>query len=234
MQSIFLFLHKLYRKSYEKIYYNIYLKEYVEKYPDSIIFPQVSIDDSCILGKNTILHENVHLYKTILGDYTYTFSSITNTTVGKFCSIGPNCIFGLSKHPTRKFVSTHPAFYSKDSNGCLISFSEKTLFEEQSKRILIGNDVWIGCNCIIMGGVTIGNGAIIGAGTVVTKDVKDYAIVVGVPAKTIRFRFNKEQIEYLNRIKWWDMDIKWIKQNFEIFLDIEKFCSIKSPNNPTS
>ena len=157
----------------------------------------------------------------------YKRQSINRTTVGKFCSIGPNCTFGLAKHPTRNYVTTYPAFFSKNNSGCLISFSEKNLFEEQPERISIGNDVWIGCNCIIMGGVTIGNGAIIGAGAVVTKDVEDYAIVGGVPAKIIRYRFTKEQIEFLNKIKWWDMDIKWIKQNVEIFFDIEKFCSSK-------
>jgi acetyltransferase-like isoleucine patch superfamily enzyme len=212
---------------YEKILSALFRKLYDKKFPDSIIFPWVSIDDSCILGKNTVIHTNVHLSNTVLGDYTYTLSSITNTTVGKFCSIGPNCIFGPANHPTRNFVSTYPAFFSKDNRGCLISFSKKQQFEEQSVRIHIGNDVWIGCNCIIMGGVTIGNGAIIAAGAVVTKDVDAYAIVGGVPADIIRYRFTKEQIEFLNKIKWWDLDIKWIRQNCELFLDIEKFYKSK-------
>jgi acetyltransferase-like isoleucine patch superfamily enzyme len=150
---------------------------------------------------------------------------MTNTTVGKFCSIGRNCIIGLAKHPTRKFVTTYPAFFSKKNSGCLISFSEKDLFESEPERIQIGNDVWIGHNCIIMGGITIGNGAIIGAGAVVTRDVEDYAIVGGVPAQIIGYRFTKEQIEFLKKVQWWNMDLEWIRQNYEIFLDIEKFCS---------
>jgi len=148
---------------------------------------------------------------------------MTNTTVGKFCSIGPNCIFGLGNHPTRKIVSTYPAFYRKSNSGCLNSFSDKNLFEETPEKIQIGNDVWIACNSLIKGGLTIGNGAIIGAGAVVTKDVEDYAIVGGIPAKTIRYRFTKEQIDYLNMFRWWDMDIEWIKRNCETFLDIEEF-----------
>ena len=221
MKNFLLFFYN----SYEKILRTVFRKLYVKKFPDSIIFPWVLIDDSCILGKNTVIHANVHLSNTILGDYSYTHSNITNASVGKFCSISPDCIFGLPNHPARKIVSTHPAFFSKNNLGCLVSFSEKNLFEEQPERIKIGNDVWIGCNSIIMGGISIGNGAIIGAGAVVTRDVDDYAIVGGVPAKIIRYRFTKEQIEFLNKIKWWDMDIEWIKQNFEIFSDIERFCS---------
>ena len=223
MKSIFRFFYHL----PQKCLFSLFRKPYAKRYPDSTISRGVLIDDLCILGKNTVIHANVHLYNTIIGDYTYTLSSMTNTTVGKFCSISPNCIFGLATHPTRKYVTTYPAFFSKNNGGCLISFSEKNLFEEQPKRILVGNDVWIGMNCIIMGGITIGNGAIIGAGAVVTKDVEDYAIVGGVPAKIIRYRFTKEQIEFLNKIKWWDMNIEWIRQNCEIFLDIEKFCSAK-------
>jgi acetyltransferase-like isoleucine patch superfamily enzyme len=223
MKNFLIFFYK----SYEKILFIVFRKLYEKKFPDSIIFPWVFIDDSCVLGKNTVIHRNAHLNNTSLGDYTYTYSTITNATVGKFCSISPDCIFGLPNHPTRKIVSTHPAFFSKSNSGCLESFSEKNLFEEKPERIQIGNDVWIGWNCIIMGGISIGNGAIIGAGAVVTKDVEDYAVVGGVPAKLIRYRFTKEQIEYLNKIKWWDMDIEWIRKNCEIFLDIEKFCSAK-------
>jgi acetyltransferase-like isoleucine patch superfamily enzyme len=221
-----------FRESYEEILCAIFRKRYAKKYPDSIVFPWASIEASCILGKHTVIHRNVHLVNVVLGDYTFTQSSITNASIGKFCSIGPNCIFGPAKHPTRNFVSTYPAFFSKNNKGCLISFSEKDLFDEQPQRIQIGNDVWIGCNCIIMGGLSIGNGAIIGAGAVVTKDVEDYAVVGGVPAKIIHYRFTKDQIEFLNKIRWWDMDINWITQNYKIFSDIEKFCSEKfEPNN---
>lgn len=224
IKNILLFFYK----AYEKILRIIFQKLYEKKFPDSIIFPWVFIDDNCILGKNTVILKNVHLSNVILGDYSYTSSSISNAIIGKFCSISPNCIFGLGKHPIREFVSTYPAFYSKNNSGCPVSFSQKDLFNEQPERIHIGNDVWIGCNCIIMGGITIGNGAVIGAGAVVTKNVEDFAIVGGVPAKIIRYRFSKEQIEFLNKIKWWDMDIEWIRQNHELFLDIKNFCFLEN------
>jgi acetyltransferase-like isoleucine patch superfamily enzyme len=227
IKSFFFFIFSLYRKGL----LGFFRKLYAKRFPDSVIFPWVYIDEFCILGKYTVIHENVHLINTVLGDYTFTHSSMTNTTAGKFCSISPDCIIGMAQHPTRKHVTTYPAFFSKNNTGCLISFSEKNLFEEKPERIQIGNDVWIGCNCIIMGGITIGNGAIIAAGAVVTKDVEDYAIVGGVPAKIIRYRFTKEQIEFLNKIKWWDMDIEWIKQNYELFLDIDKFCQTEFNRN---
>jgi acetyltransferase-like isoleucine patch superfamily enzyme len=77
----------------------------------------------------------------------------------------------------------------------------------------IGNDVWIGLNSLILSGVTVGNGAVIGAGSVVTKDVDEYEIVGGNPAKNIRFRFEPEQINTLKEIKWWDWPVTKIQQN---------------------
>jgi acetyltransferase-like isoleucine patch superfamily enzyme len=208
-----------------KIFFYPAKKRYKKLYPDvKIIFP-VSIDNNCSIGKNTVIHKNVRLSNSTLGDYSYTHSSLLNSDVGKFCSIAPNCIFGLAKHPTEKIVSTYPAFYSKNNRGCLCSFSHADLFDEQPGKTIIGNDVWVGSNCIIMAGVIIGNGAIIGAGSVVTKDVEDYAIVGGVPAKLIRYRFEKDQINFLNQFKWWDRDIGWIENNCSLFLDIEKFCN---------
>ncbi|GAB3932153.1 hypothetical protein GCM10028827_30120 [Mucilaginibacter myungsuensis] len=89
--------------------------------------------------------------------------------------------------------------------------------------VSIGNDVWIGSNAIIMDGVTIGNGAVIAANSVVTKDVGDYEIVGGVPAKLIKKRFDENLIMKLNEIEWWDKDEAWIKKNIDNFRDIERF-----------
>jgi acetyltransferase-like isoleucine patch superfamily enzyme len=199
-------------------------KKYQERFPYAkIIFPAF-IEGNCSIGKFTVIHKNVRLSDSNLGDFSYTHSSLLNTEVGKFCSIAPHCTFGLAKHPTKKIVSTHPAFYSKDNKGCLCTFTNVDYFDDSLEKTIIGNDVWIGCNCIIISGVTIGNGAIIGAGSVVTKDVESYAIVGGVPAKLIRYRFEQDQIDFLNEFKWWDRDATWIEKNCDLFLDIEKFC----------
>jgi tetrahydrodipicolinate N-succinyltransferase len=111
-----------------------------------------------------------------------------------------------------------------------IKFSDKQLFEEhlyldaKKKYVVeIGNDVWIGNNVLIMDGVKIGDGAIIGAGAVVIKDVPPYAIVGGVPARLIRYRFNEEQRKFLLEFQWWAKDLQWIRENYIIFSSIEKF-----------
>jgi len=85
------------------------------------------------------------------------------------------------------------------------------------KECVIGNDVWIGCNSTILRGVTIGNGAVIGANSLVNKDVPPYAIVVGSPAKIIKYRFDEEIIQALLKIKWWDYPLEIISQHAELF-----------------
>jgi acetyltransferase-like isoleucine patch superfamily enzyme len=89
--------------------------------------------------------------------------------------------------------------------------------KQQYQKVIIKNDVWIGANSVIMPGVTIGNGAIVGAGAVVTKNVPDYAIVAGIPATIIKYRFSEETVKKLLDLKWWDLDPAIIKQNIEIW-----------------
>jgi acetyltransferase-like isoleucine patch superfamily enzyme len=145
-------------------------------------------------------------------------TEVTNADIGRFCSIAPGCRIGLGKHPSRIFVSTHPAFYAV-AGGYPFSFVNRQKFE-QRKRIIIGNDVWISANVLIADGVTIGNGAIIGAGAVVVKSIPDYAIFGGVPARLIRYRFTQEEISWLNRFRWWDKDEQWLRAHSEAFQDI--------------
>lgn len=195
-------------------------RELMDRYPGAYIFEDVLISDDCIIGKNAVIHPGVALARCSVGDYTYIWSSAFNTKIGKFCSIALFCNIGLGMHPSNGHVSTYPGFYSKENPGCLASFVDDDLFQE-SEPITIGNDVWLGASATILDGVNIGDGAIIGAGAVVTKDVDDYAIVAGVPAKKIRYRFNEEQIAFLKDLKWWDRDIEWIKKYAVFFSDIE-------------
>lgn len=172
------------------------------------------------------LKNNVSLNSVNLGKFTYisTNTKIQYTTIGKYCCIGPDCKIGLGKHPSNTFVSTHPAFFSS-SDQIQVSFSNEDYFNA-TESITIGNDVWIGANTIILDGVKIEDGAIIGAGSVVTKNIPAYAIVAGVPAKIIKYRFNKNEIDRLLDIKWWDLEIDFLKENYKKFHNIDDFYMI--------
>jgi acetyltransferase-like isoleucine patch superfamily enzyme len=125
--------------------------------------------------------------------------------IGRYCSFAPGVIAGDSNHEIQS-LSTHP--FQWGASGVFKMWSKKRDFEflkpiTKRQFVNIGNDVWIGANSMIMRGVTIGDGAVIGGGSIVTKDVPPYAIVVGVPAKIIRYRFTEKIIEKLLALRWW-------------------------------
>ncbi len=175
----------------------------------------------CKFGIYNTIYNEVSLNEVTLGDFTYIAgnTNISKTTIGKFCSIGPDCKIGLGKHPTKDFVSTHPVFFSTLKQA-QVTFADRNYFDEFA-YIIIGNDVWLGANVIVVDGVKIGDGAVVAAGSVVTKDIPPYAIVGGVPAKIIKYRFEKEEIEKLLQLKWWDMDVEYLKENFIKFHNIK-------------
>jgi len=158
------------------------------------------------------LYENVLLDNVSLGSFTYVSNNtvIKNSKIGSFCSIGQNCSIGIGKHPTKDFISTHPIFFSSLKQS-QITFCEQTIFKE-FEEIIIENDVWIGANVIILDGVKISNGSVIAAGSIVTKDVPPYAIVGGVPAKVIKFRFSELEILKLLELKWWNLSIEQLRK----------------------
>lgn len=192
-------------------------------------FPQTMFDAGCVVGDDCRFDEGVHVApRTVMetcqvGRFTSigSDSSYVNCRIGSFCSFGPQVLAGLGRHPT-DYVSTSAAFYSPNNNGCRISFVDKSLFEE-SLPIVIGSDVWLGARTIIIDGVTIGHGAIVAAGAVVTKDVQPYTIVGGVPAKVIRKRFADTIIEDLLEIRWWQRDMGWISQHAREFTNVAHF-----------
>jgi virginiamycin A acetyltransferase len=173
--------------------------------PHVRIFPGASVMN-CQIGTFSYVAEDTRIFR---------------TGIGRFSSIGPNCRIGLGKHPTRGFVSTSPVFFST-AKQCGSTFVTSDRFQE-SAPVRIGNDVWIGANVTIVDGICVGNGAIVGAGAVVVSDVPDYSIVAGVPAKLIRFRFSETEIAFLAEFKWWEKDEEWIRQNYELFQDIQHF-----------
>ena len=156
-------------------------------------------------------------------------SKIIHTEIGNFCSIASDVNIGLEEH-TLQNISTSPIFTEVD-NATGYSWIKKNHFIP-FKRTYIGNDVWIGFRASIKSGVKIGNGAVIATGAVVTKDVPPYAIVGGVPAKIIRYRFSEEIINELQKTEWWNLPDNIIIEHIQSFQksnhtieEIRSFCS---------
>ncbi|MGI8377424.1 CatB-related O-acetyltransferase [Priestia megaterium] len=180
------------------------------------------IDQNVIIGKECVVNRCVQLKENVkIGDYTYLNDGSLvgqGVSIGKYCSISYNCQIGLSDHPTN-YVSSHP-----------VTYGPKNLFDvpiefESRPPCVIGNDVWIGGSAIILRGVEIGDGAIIAAGSIVTKDVKPYSIVSGIPASEARKRFSEESINYLQSLKWWDLTVDELLKHKELFTKKEEWES---------
>ncbi|MFH5778028.1 CatB-related O-acetyltransferase [Heyndrickxia oleronia] len=195
------------------------IKHIVEKFNIKYILPFQRSD----FGNSSKTIESINVGK---GTYAINPNTIPKpeliNSIGAFCSINNKAIIGTKgNHPTN-LVTSHPFIYMKRM-GYRKDDNFLDVFNNYNGLVTIGNDVWIGSNAIVLPGVTIGDGAIVGAGAVVTKDVPPYAIIGGVPAKIIRYRFNKDVIDALLRIKWWNWSDEKIKFNVDLFFDIKKF-----------
>ncbi len=141
---------------------------------------------------------------------------VTNATLGNFTCVGANTIIGVGQHPTN-YLTYHSIFYKKGNWGWHDDWVKYPDGFQEKKRITIGNNVWIGRQCVIMDGVTIGDNAIIATGAIVTKDVPSFAIVGGVPAKIIKYLFNEEIRKRLDEIQWWNLSDNEITKIVELF-----------------
>lgn len=186
-----------------------------------------SVAKETVFLKHFILNPNI-----IIGDYTYYSDDInppesfednnirefynTKLIIGKFCAIarGTTFISDDMHHPMDGF-STYLFFIFEGWNN----YTHTT---DKRRNIIVGNDVWFGSNAVVMPGVTIGDGAIIGAYSLVTKDVPPYSIVVGnPPSKIIRKRFSDDIIDELLLVKWWDWDYEKITKNIKAIVDVD-------------
>lgn len=157
------------------------------------------------------------------GSYVQSGCDITDADIGRYTSIGSDVKTVIGSHPTKKVVALHPAFNTAAEVPGFSYVSGSRVSHEPEPRTKIGADVWLGNDVRIMGGVKIGDGAIVGAGALVTKDIPPFSVNVGVPARTIRYRFSEEQIGKLLALKWWEKDESWIKSNIDRFSDVEEF-----------
>lgn len=175
-------------------------------------------------GQNRISH-GTYIPKSYLGIYSYVGANciLPNARIGRYSSIGNNVKVIAAMHPI-SWVSTSPVFYS---NKRKFTLSEEELFNDilsvDGKSVLIGNDVWIGDNVLLRGGIKIGDGAIVAMGAVVTNDVPSYSIVGGVPAKIIKYRFSEADIQWLKKVRWWEMDPVILKTFQKELIDINSF-----------
>lgn len=181
-----------------------------------------AVSEDCTLKGENKFGQNCIISRSRFGRATYCVNNvvISNAEVGSYTSIASNVSIGLHSHPTRGYVSTFPGFHHRW--GMTPYLDRPCEFNVQS-RTNVGSDVWIGDSAIILNGITVGDGAIIGAGAVVTHDVPPYAIVGGVPARILRYRFSREQRVALIKTKWWDWTGDELSIRQEFFHDEKSF-----------
>jgi acetyltransferase-like isoleucine patch superfamily enzyme len=215
---------------------SILFRKYLLKKTNVIISNGVQFNHNTKFESYIKINRNTEILNTEIGMGTYINSDSTfnNCIIGKFCSIASHSTIIYGRHPSVGFISTHPSFFSV-LNQAGFSFTKEKLFEElkyvqpeKKISVIIGNDVWIGYGASIIEGISIGDGAIIAAGAVVTKDVKPYSIVAGVPAKIIKYRFSETEIAELLKLKWWDKDFSWLQENYKLFCDVNNIEKLKS------
>ncbi len=181
--------------------------------------PGTRLEGRNYIGKDAVIKNCTVGY----GSYAQSGCDITDADIGRYTSIGSDVKTVIGSHPMKKQVSLHPAFYTAAEVPGFSYVSGSKAGSVQARRTKIGSDVWIGNGVRIMGGVKIGDGAVLGAGALVTKDIPPFSVNVGVPAKTIKYRFTEEQIKKLLKSRWWEKDEGWIRAHIDRFSDVEEF-----------
>ena len=206
------------------LYYYKYRKSGIKFHFTSKIFSGSTFEKYTKIGKATFFEG--HLGQcSYIGEKSKIYGKI-----GRFTSIASNVEVITGVHPFKyPYVSTSPLFISnKGQTGLVIV--DKCLIDEfkyadtaKHYSVVVGNDCWLGYKCSLVGGVTIGDGAVVLSHAVVTKDVPPYAIVGGVPAKIIGYRYEEQQINDLLKIQWWNFPIEQIVKDKDLFLNLDKF-----------
>ena len=199
---------------------------------DPRIDPTAVVKEST-LGVWTAVGARNLIQESTLGDYSYTSGDcdIIYSTIGKFCSIASQVRINPGNHPLWRAALHHFTYRSRSYD--LHPEDDGEFFDwRRAHPVLLGDDVWIGHGAVLLPGVKIGTGAVVGAGAVVTKDVRPFTIVAGVPAKFIRRRFSPELEEAFMRIRWWDWPHERLAETLEDFrkLNAEQFAAKYDPD----
>jgi phosphonate metabolism protein (transferase hexapeptide repeat family) len=201
------------------------------KIAETVIEPTVRLREVRIGKCCEVLGDTAIEYSEI-DDYSYLGSGcmVGDATIGKFCAIAAQVRIGAPNHPMER-PSQHRFTYCPEYYDASATRDHAFFRDRHDARVVIGNDVWIGHAVIVLPGVTVGDGAVLAAGAVVTKDVAPYTIVGGVPAKQIRERFNRAIAAQLSRIAWWDWPPQTIFARLGEFQsdDVEAFCARWTP-----
>lgn len=174
-------------------------------------------------GKHVTIEPGCYFAAKKIGKYSFvginSYVDKSTESIGSFCSIAMNAKISLQNHP-HEWISTHPFTYRKK-----YGFVPENIDIDgvNTKKTIIGNDVWIGASVTILAGVSVGDGAIIGANSLVTKDIEPYSIVSGTPARHIRYRFEADMITKIQQSQWWNWDDKKIQANLSKFRNTKEF-----------
>ncbi len=215
--------------------------QYVKQFPEVSTHQKVerdqynrTIDPSCRIvnshvGEYVDLYANTMMLDSSIDDYSYIAGNgqVIYSTIGKFCSIANQTVINPGNHPQWR-VTQHHMTYRRKHYG-LDAVDDAEFFQwRKDHACSIGHDVWMGHGSIVLPGVKIGTGAIIGSAAVVTKDVPDYGIAVGVGAKVIKKRFSDDIINKLLKSEWWNWDRATLEARyndlFDMNLFLEKYC----------
>jgi len=176
------------------------------------------------IGEYVDLYANTVMIESSIDDYSYMAGNgqVIYSTIGKFCSIANQVVINPGNHPQWR-VTQHHMTYRRKSYGLDTVDDEEFFNWRRENACTIGHDVWIGHGAIILPGVKIGTGAIIGSAAVVTKDVPDYGIAVGVGAKVIKKRFSDDIISKLLKSEWWNWDRSTLEERYNDLFDLNLF-----------
>lgn len=190
--------------------------------PDApFVHPECQITEDCTFGAYVEIGQGSRIAHSSLGDYSYCdrFADIANARVGKFANIAAHARIGATDHPMEKASLHH--FHYRSADYFDDAADDDAWFAHRRSRVaIIGHDTWIGGGAFIKPEVTLGHGAVVGSGAVVTKDVAPFMIVVGNPARVIRPRFPSVVAERMLALAWWDWDHATLRARLDDFRDL--------------